>query len=616
MVKGDAICQMEERALMADLSHLPPYLITVDIRNIIINNDDLFQYTYISHEKNAPNTVSYNTIVNEGILLSDNTFVKGFPSCPADSSIVRLTLSGLPFLQLPLLKKDLKAWLTRFGEVLDFSLSKKDGYYVGGGYATIAIPPGKPCTEMPCQLDHSHFEPLLPEVPWMDDDGNLRKIRMIWDTMPDYCRVCGSIAHYYCRSEAPNKTRAVSTAVNQTSRKTPLKVNNSVDTSLMIVDKPTQSRATGAASQGSSTNDSGSSAPSKDITMDEAYPPPGENAMDEDSPPPHDQLLSIVNHDGNAAAMRNADSASNKLQKHRSMSPEPQQDNMKFAKTNESNDVSAGRNQQNQGHCATDANAHNHSLTERREGDPHHADSNGTEQPASFPYPTIIMNMTQPTIKIATLNCRGLRKERHPQKRQLFIRHLRSLGYDVLLLQETHTTTPHNSERSSASSFKPHLVIGLNTDGIDGGRFILARIRLGTPTMVDDTLSCPIIATVLNIYGRAQGHSQRSAFYSELLRISTLMDTTLTSTTGPPIFIMGDFNYSYEKHRQPDGSLSSAPASWTSILDAYFVDCFKDQKHPTWSAGTTSSIIDFILFCDATSHFKVADLEQSHINRP
>ncbi|EPB83476.1 hypothetical protein HMPREF1544_09751 [Mucor circinelloides 1006PhL] len=59
-----------------------------------------------------------------------------FPSYPADASIVRLTMFGLPFLQLPPLKKALSEWLKRVVEVLDLGLTKKDGY------ATIAIPPG------------------------------------------------------------------------------------------------------------------------------------------------------------------------------------------------------------------------------------------------------------------------------------------------------------------------------------------------------------------------------------------------------------------------------------------------------------------------------------------
>ncbi|EPB83935.1 hypothetical protein HMPREF1544_09325 [Mucor circinelloides 1006PhL] len=215
----------------------------------------------------AHNTASYNTIVNEGIMLSDNTFIKGFPSYSADSSIVRLTLSGLPFLQLPLLKAALKSWLTRFGEVLDYGLSKKDGYYVGGGYATIAIPTGKPCSQDPCPMDHDHFVPLQREVSWEEDDGDLRKILLTWDAMPDYCRCCGSSDH--CRAdcpdrlswlkcfncnqpghewkhcprnndaigtEAPSKTRAVPAEIKKNSRKIPLKVNNST-TLPMIVDK-------------------------------------------------------------------------------------------------------------------------------------------------------------------------------------------------------------------------------------------------------------------------------------------------------------------------------------------------------------------------------------------
>ncbi|KAG1099632.1 hypothetical protein G6F42_017795 [Rhizopus arrhizus] len=56
---------------------------------------------------------------------------------------------GLPFLQLPPLKKALSEWLKRVVEVLDLGLTKKDGY------ATIAIPPGKPCAEPPCQLEHT-----------------------------------------------------------------------------------------------------------------------------------------------------------------------------------------------------------------------------------------------------------------------------------------------------------------------------------------------------------------------------------------------------------------------------------------------------------------------------
>ena len=46
------------------------------------------------------------------------------------------------------------------------------------------------------------------------------------------------------------------------------------------------------------------------------------------------------------------------------------------------------------------------------------------------------------TVKMATLNCRGLKKTENQKKRTQFIRYLRTLGYDILVLQETHATDP------------------------------------------------------------------------------------------------------------------------------------------------------------------------------
>src|SRR4051812_2718807 len=97
----------------------------------------------------APNTTSYNTIVKEGIMLSDNTLIKGFPSYLTDTSIVWLTLSELSFFQLPLLKTALKEWLTRFAEVLDFGLSEK-GWLLCRWWLCHYYNPSR----HNCQLDH------------------------------------------------------------------------------------------------------------------------------------------------------------------------------------------------------------------------------------------------------------------------------------------------------------------------------------------------------------------------------------------------------------------------------------------------------------------------------
>ncbi|CEP13066.1 hypothetical protein, partial, partial [Parasitella parasitica] len=234
--------------------------------------------------------------------------------------------------------------------------------------------------------------------------------------------------------------------------------------------------------------------------------------------------------------------------------------------------------------------------------------------------------MIQPKLNIATLNCRGLRKENNPKKRKLFIRHLRSLGYDVLLLQETHALNPHIIQelnfqfKTTSSHWTQHCgIVILNNrysldiiqEGIDGGRFILANIKL-TGAIDNDISDCPTIVTVLNIYGRSGVHSQRSAFYSTLLSIPIVSETLLNSHHSP-ILLMGDFNYSYDKHRLSDGSLTSAPLSCTSLLEDRYVDCFRNQKLPTWNLHSNSSVIDFI-FCDTISHYKVDDLEQLYVN--
>ncbi|KAI7887872.1 uncharacterized protein EV154DRAFT_426704 [Mucor mucedo] len=48
------------------------------------------------------------------------------------------------------------------------------------------------------------------------------------------------------------------------------------------------------------------------------------------------------------------------------------------------------------------------------------------------------MNNNSYKISIATLNCCGLKKTNNPKKRQQFIRYLRSSGFNILVLQETH----------------------------------------------------------------------------------------------------------------------------------------------------------------------------------
>jgi exonuclease III len=47
----------------------------------------------------------------------------------------------------------------------------------------------------------------------------------------------------------------------------------------------------------------------------------------------------------------------------------------------------------------------------------------------------------KPSIKIASLNCRGLTKINRQNQQEYFISTLRSLKYDILVLQKTHAKT-------------------------------------------------------------------------------------------------------------------------------------------------------------------------------
>ena len=99
----------------------------------------------------------------------------------------------------------------------------------------------------------------------------------------------------------------------------------------------------------------------------------------------------------------------------------------------------------------------------------------------------------QTTVKIATLNCCSLRKSDDTRKRQQAIRYFRTLGFDILVLQETHTTDntttdTFNIQFNSKSSLWNHDcgIISINhnyslqhiPDGIDEGRLILVSLHL------------------------------------------------------------------------------------------------------------------------------------------
>ncbi|CEP18562.1 hypothetical protein [Parasitella parasitica] len=136
----------------------------------------------------------------------------------------------------------------------------------------------------PCPLDHTYFVPLQRVVPWKEDDGDLWKILLSWDAIPDYCHCCGTSDH--CRTdcpdrlnwlkcfncnrtghewkhcpcnndatdiEAPSKTRAVPVEHKKSGRKTPLKMNNF--TVAPMIPTPDDSNHTGGTNTGEGDDD-------------------------------------------------------------------------------------------------------------------------------------------------------------------------------------------------------------------------------------------------------------------------------------------------------------------------------------------------------------------------
>jgi len=136
----------------------------------------------------------YTTILNDGITLSDGTFVKGYKSLPSDAKIVRLRLERLPLRPVKKLTKEMEARLSCFGEVLDLGLIKSGGCNVGIGYATLNIDP----VESPLE----RLEKLQRVIDWDDGEGDIRHVYLQWDEMPPFCRICQKEDH--CRADCPD----------------------------------------------------------------------------------------------------------------------------------------------------------------------------------------------------------------------------------------------------------------------------------------------------------------------------------------------------------------------------------------------------------------------------
>lgn len=129
----------------------------------------------------------------QGFNLSDGTFVKGFPSLPANDTIVNVHLDRLPMEPVPVLKTLIKDRLSHFGEVLDYGISFTEGDYIGQGYATLNTTP-KP--------DEPAYESLDRIIYMRLGNGADRQVLLKWQDMPDFCRLCQQPDH--CKADCPD----------------------------------------------------------------------------------------------------------------------------------------------------------------------------------------------------------------------------------------------------------------------------------------------------------------------------------------------------------------------------------------------------------------------------
>ncbi|KAG1592700.1 hypothetical protein G6F47_009347 [Rhizopus delemar] len=202
-----------------------------------------------------------------------------------------------------------------------------------------------------------------------------------------------------------------------------------------------------------------------------------------------------------------------------------------------------------------------------------------------------------PPLKMATLNCRGLRKTADSSTHNHFIRYIRTHSLDILALQETHASTTsiqnlfHNQFQASESlwshhcgliSFSPHITFSNTTMSLCG--------RIITTTISHKShLFSPVTVSVL--YAPAS-RKERYSFLADLLNYPS----ALLPSTPVNHILMGDFNYTYSQHLSPH-HLRQAPKQWLQYIEDHFVDGVTppDQAaQPTFCRGVQSSCIDFI----------------------
>ncbi|KAL7320714.1 hypothetical protein PS15m_000577 [Mucor circinelloides] len=177
------------------------------------------------------------------------------------------------------------------------------------------------------------------------------------------------------------------------------------------------------------------------------------------------------------------------------------------------------------------------------------------------------------TLRVGTLNCRGLAKTAASSTRQRFIRYLRTCSLDLLALQQTHASSTtiqdqfHLQFRAKSSIWSKHCgLVSFSSEISFSNSIVSICVRIISTTISHASHAFKPFSTTV-VYFPAF-HSDRIRFLSTILT-----DFVSVFSSSPPsrsIILLGDFNYTYSNASSSRNR--QAPRSWLQYIDDHFLD--------------------------------------------
>ena len=212
------------------------------------------------------------------------------------------------------------------------------------------------------------------------------------------------------------------------------------------------------------------------------------------------------------------------------------------------------------------------------------------------------------TLKVISLNCRGLHKTANPLHRNQMIRYLRSQEAQLVALQEIQSS-PQNHELyhrqflAQDSLWTHHCGLLSLSPNISLTRIPIPEDTRAILAEVSHSSNAFLPLHVLVVYAPAHSPSMRNAFFQDIL---TSLTTFYGDNAPERLIVMGDFNYSPFRETGP----SQIPILWQNFLCNYFIDGITSSNEipaPTFRRGaTTRSTIDYVFSSKDLDDFRYA----------